>query len=157
MGCAIIRDNLRIIHDKICKDFNGTMLKMGRESRGLSLKKLAKHMGWRVDHLREMELGLRKPTEYDEDKLCEYLYFPHPFFYCKTEIKDVPDIVHVCGSGVQPCSNCGEVADYLCDYPVGEGKTCDLNLCRKCRTHVGKFDFCNIHAEKNKVIRMIEN
>jgi hypothetical protein len=32
-----------------------------------------------------------------------------------------------------------------------------LHLCRKCRTHVGKFDFCPIHGEKNKVIKMIEN
>lgn len=35
----------------------------------------------------------------------------------------------VCGEGVIPCSVCGIVAEHLCDYPLGEGKTCDAPLC----------------------------
>jgi len=155
MGCAIIRDNIGIGKDG--NNFNGVMLKMGRQSRGLELEAFAKKVSLRKDSLREMELGLRYPTEIEIYRFSEYLDLPIAFFYRKTYIKDTPDIVHVCGSGIQPCSNCGEVADFLCDYPVGEGKTCDLHLCRKCRTHVGKFDFCPIHGEKNKVIKMIES
>lgn len=36
----------------------------------------------------------------------------------------------ICGEGIIPCSICGIVADYLCDYPLGKGKTCDAPLCR---------------------------
>ena len=36
----------------------------------------------------------------------------------------------ICGKGVVACCVCGAVADHLCDYPMGKGKTCDANLCR---------------------------
>ena len=35
----------------------------------------------------------------------------------------------VCGDLGPACIECGAVAEYLCDYPVGEGKTCDRPLC----------------------------
>ena len=37
----------------------------------------------------------------------------------------------ICGDGVAPC-RCGNVAEYLCDHPVGKGKTCDAPLCEAC-------------------------
>lgn len=65
----------------------------------------------------------------------------------------------VCGGGVQPCHSCGQVADYLCDYPIGDGKTCDLPLCEECRHKVADphnadsgidlgdgFDLCPTHV-----------
>lgn len=33
---------------------------------------------------------------------------------------------------VSRCSECGAIADILCDYPVGDDKTCDRNLCGHC-------------------------
>ena len=37
----------------------------------------------------------------------------------------------ICGRLGPHCndSRCNWVADYLCDYPVGNGKTCDRSLC----------------------------
>ena len=156
MGCAIIRDNIRM-SNKVGNKFNGHMLKCARESRGTDLENCAKYMCIRKDYLREIELGLRFPTEIEISRFAELLNFPEPFFFRETYVIDPHAIMTICGSGIQPCSNCGEVADYLCDYPVGEGKTCDLHLCRKCRTHIGKYDFCPIHTQQNKVIRMIES
>lgn len=41
---------------------------------------------------------------------------------------------------------CGQIADYLCDYPVGEGKTCDMKMCKKCANHVkGDMHYCDEH------------
>ncbi len=37
----------------------------------------------------------------------------------------------ICGSAVVPCSQCGRSADYLCDWPLGKGKTCDAPLCER--------------------------
>ena len=28
-----------------------------------------------------------------------------------------------------PCAECGDVPEFLCDYPVGKEKTCDRPLC----------------------------
>ena len=37
----------------------------------------------------------------------------------------------ICGKLGPHCAaeKCAAVSDFLCDYPVGEGKTCDLPLC----------------------------
>ena len=35
----------------------------------------------------------------------------------------------LCGDIGSHCAECGWVGDYLCDYPVGEEKTCDRPLC----------------------------
>lgn len=34
----------------------------------------------------------------------------------------------LCGDLGPPC-HCGAVGGFLCDYPVGEGRTCDVALC----------------------------
>lgn len=41
---------------------------------------------------------------------------------------------------------CGDFGDYLCDYPVGEGKTCDVPMCERDRHSVApEIDYCNTH------------
>lgn len=54
--------------------------------------------------------------------------------------------VFLCGEiEVQVCG-CQTASDYLCDYPVGDGKTCDLPLCDACRKNIGEErDLCAIH------------
>jgi len=55
-----------------------------------------------------------------------------------------------CGAG-KPEPNCDHpdcwyLADNLCDYPIGDGKTCDLLLCFEHRFSMGSnIDFCRIH------------
>ena len=56
----------------------------------------------------------------------------------------------ICTKGsvkIQYCDFCGSpFADALCDYPIGDGKTCDRKLCSKCRAHVGmNTDLCPKH------------
>lgn len=44
---------------------------------------------------------------------------------------------------------CGHFTTHLCDEPVGDGKTCDLPLCKCCRSPVGDdLDLCVIHASR---------
>jgi hypothetical protein len=46
------------------------------------------------------------------------------------------------------CRACICVADFLCDYPMGEGKTCDAPMCRKHAREVGPDrHYCPWHAE----------
>ena len=53
----------------------------------------------------------------------------------------------------QPCCECGKPSDRLCDWPAGEGKTCDRPLCRRhARQPVPEFgkpnpdiDYCPEH------------
>lgn len=69
----------------------------------------------------------------------------------------------VCGRDLDEaiCSvpGCGQFCDYLCDWPMGRGKTCDLALCGDHRHDVGEErDFCEIHFrefEKKTGLRRI--
>ncbi|WP_288637019.1 hypothetical protein [uncultured Oxalobacter sp.] len=46
------------------------------------------------------------------------------------------------------CVDCGYVADILCDYPVGEGLTCDRSLCSGCAVEVApNLHYCKTHYE----------
>lgn len=52
----------------------------------------------------------------------------------------------ICGSGVFPCESCGQMSDYLCDYPMGKGKTCDLAMCDECAYPIAEDrHLCPIH------------
>ncbi len=50
----------------------------------------------------------------------------------------------MCGSGIIPCSTCGCIADHLCDYPMGKGKTCSAPLCD---AHAIKVDRVNAQMQ----------
>lgn len=60
------------------------------------------------------------------------------------------------------CRKCSAVSDKLCDYPVGEDKTCDAPLCIEHAINIaGDIDYCPDHAKgylewleaKQKVIK----
>lgn len=53
----------------------------------------------------------------------------------------------MCGDLGPQCS-CGSAADFLCDWPVGNDKTCDRNLCQWCATQVfADTHYCRDHAQ----------
>jgi len=56
----------------------------------------------------------------------------------------------MCGESRQnACHRCGFVADFLCDYPIGKGKSCDLELCEECSQEVGQdWHFCAVHLSE---------
>jgi hypothetical protein len=64
--------------------------------------------------------------------------------------RDKGGVMFICGSGVEPCSVCGRMAQALCDYPVGPRKTCDQPLCDKHAIKQGAewqdIHFCPTHV-----------
>ena len=52
----------------------------------------------------------------------------------------------ICGKLGKPCASCSRPADYLCDFPVGKGKTCDRRMCEKHAAEVGPdLHYCTAH------------
>jgi hypothetical protein len=59
------------------------------------------------------------------------------------------------GQRAKPCRQCGRPSTKLCDYPLRgakAGKTCDVPMCSRCATTVGRsgsdtIDYCRVHAE----------
>jgi hypothetical protein len=57
-------------------------------------------------------------------------------------------IIHMCGDLGDHCADCAWVGEILCDYPVGEGKTCDRILCRSHAKEIGEdLHYCKTHYE----------
>jgi hypothetical protein len=58
------------------------------------------------------------------------------------------------GSMSKPCKSCGRRSTKLCDYKLSgskSGKTCDVPICDRCATSVGKnLDLCPVHARMQK-------
>lgn len=59
----------------------------------------------------------------------------------------------VCSRGQRPpdigmcqTDGCSARAERLCDWPAGEGKTCDKKICPRCAKRVGPDkDYCEEH------------
>lgn len=43
----------------------------------------------------------------------------------------------ICGDLGEHCIECGAIADSLCDYLVGNDKTCDRHLCEEHAKQIG--------------------
>lgn len=58
-------------------------------------------------------------------------------------------IMIICGDShisPNPCRDCICEADFLCDYPVGNDKTCDAKLCEKHSHEISPgIHYCNSH------------
>lgn len=56
---------------------------------------------------------------------------------------------HMCGELGPHCADCGDAGDNLCDYPVGDGKTCDRNICDfHSREIAPNMHYCDQHHKE---------
>jgi hypothetical protein len=52
----------------------------------------------------------------------------------------------ICGDLGEQCAECGWLGENLCDYPVGEGKTCDRLLCDEHANEIAPdLHYCAAH------------
>lgn len=55
----------------------------------------------------------------------------------------------LCGNLGAHCSYCGDVGEFLCDYPVGNGKTCDRQVCKSHANEVADdVHYCHSHHQE---------
>lgn len=61
---------------------------------------------------------------------------------------------HICGDLGPHCGECGDLGAYLCDYPVGQDKTCDRLLCGfHAQLIAPELHYCEPHAAEFKAFR----
>jgi hypothetical protein len=158
MSCAIIKDYYTLKLDKNGKSIDGTfnpiMFKQAYLMSGYSLDNIEPftidtHI--KEDRLRAFDKGTLEPNDGELVYLANAFGVLQKFFFQVTEKLEHPTIWFVCGDGVIPCKSCGQISKYLCDYPIGNGKTCDIELCEDCKVTIGKFDFCPVHALQFKI------
>lgn len=72
----------------------------------------------------------RKPPSHDEYKTWVMMgYLGSYDRYAATVNQSAIETVFVHGDLGKHCTECAAPSDNLCDYPVGDGKTCDRPLC----------------------------
>jgi len=147
MGCAYYYDEWTTDVFGLTDTFNGFSLKQAREAKGYSLEALAIDMNKPIQYLMQLEEGMREPSTEDFNHFEVLLGVLPTFFYLPTIKLEEPRLIFVCGEGIRGCHFCGKVADYLCDCPLGNGKTCDLPICDEHRQPIGAFDFCPLHPQ----------
>jgi len=53
---------------------------------------------------------------------------------------------HICGDLGPHCAECADVGVNLCDYPVGDNKTCDRTLCENHSNDIApNMHYCKAH------------
>jgi len=63
-------------------------------------------------------------------------------------------IGHICGELGPHCADCGDVAENLCDFPVGDGLTCDRKICTYHSHEVAPgIHYCDQHYAEWKKFR----
>lgn len=68
--------------------------------------------------------------------------------YCAAKNRNVGGMMFVCGDLGAHCADCMAVGDFLCDYPVGDGKTCDRPICGDHAHEIGPdLHYCNAHYQ----------
>jgi hypothetical protein len=83
------------------------------------------------------------PVRYQEEK--RRIFPEHYVFMCGEDLD--PDELPLCST-----PGCEYLADFLCDEPMGDGKTCDLPLCKEHATEVGEeVHLCPIHKTRQPV------
>jgi len=142
MGCAFIRGKSI---GKKAKAFNIEMAELAAEARGMRLEKLYRKVPKLAEAKRHM-----KPVDFiTQFEVSLLLDFPIPFFYRQVKPKSQSKPIIMCGSGIIPCAFCGHAADFRCDAPIGDGRTCDLPLCTEHKHHrpdIGSdIDYCPHH------------
>jgi len=104
-----------------------------------------------VNHFPILAKGRLKTLRADyitQFEIAMYLNFPIEFFYRKKGTTKTKG--WICGEGIRSCAFCGKEAYFLCDFPIGDGRTCDLPICKDCKTHradIGlDIDYCPHHS-----------
>ena len=70
--------------------FNPLLMRLGRESRGMTQKDLARASGLSQGQVSKLEIGQREPTGETVDRLSSALRYPPSFFYESLDYRNVP-------------------------------------------------------------------
>lgn len=63
--------------------------------------------------------------------------------------RDGKPLGYICGELGPHCGCCGGVSEFMCDYPVGDSKTCDRHLCEFHATEVAPdVHYCPGHMKE---------
>jgi hypothetical protein len=144
MGC-VIANSTKWIKSKI---FEISAVEEAVEARGISKAKIYQKFPKLLESKR-----YQKPVDVlTQFEISEYLHFPIDFFFHRN-VPDQKRIIFMCGKGLVSCAFCGHLAEYYCDYPIGDGRTCDLPLCKEHKKHrpdIGvDIDYCPHHKGKS--------
>ncbi|CAG9184416.1 hypothetical protein [Cupriavidus pampae] len=74
--------------------------------------------------------------------------------YCTAKNRTAGQNSFLCGELGPHCADCADVGAYLCDYPVGDGKTCDRSMCDSHAHEIAhELHYCDAHYKMWEVFK----
>ena len=68
--------------------------------------------------------------------------------YCRAKENTAGQTMFICGDLGEHCADCSALGEFLCDFPVGEGKTCDRPICEQHAHEIGpELHYCKAHHQ----------
>lgn len=89
---------------------------------------------------------IRPPSRKEYDQWVQLGYLGTWDDYCHGKKGEVGSKIFICGDLGPHCSDCSGFGDFLCDYPVGNGLTCDRAICVDHANEIGPdLHYCATH------------
>lgn len=88
-----------------------------------------------------------KPPSHDEYKTWVLMGYLGSYEMYEQSVRERGDgLIHINGDLGPHCTECAAPGENLCDYPVGDDKTCDRRLCDDHSTEVAPdVHYCRAH------------
>jgi len=68
--------------------------------------------------------------------------------YCRAKEGTAGQTVFICGDLGDHCADCSALGEFLCDFPVGDGKTCDRPICEEHAHEIApELHYCDAHLK----------
>ncbi|WP_432262812.1 hypothetical protein [Cupriavidus sp. TMH.W2] len=91
---------------------------------------------------------VKPPTRAEYEEWVRMGYLRSWEAYCEAKSRSAGQTFFICGELGQHCADCAAVGAFLCDYPVGEGKTCDRPMCADHAHEIGhELHYCAAHHQ----------
>jgi hypothetical protein len=66
--------------------------------------------------------------------------------YLRIKSNSIGSRIFICGDLGEHCADCSGFGDFLCDYPVGDSKTCDRLICADHAHEIStEIHYCDTH------------
>lgn len=89
---------------------------------------------------------IKGPTRAEFDLWVSMGYLGTWDHYCATKAPTVGQRMFITGDLGPHCADCADLGEFLCDYPVGNGKTCDRSICGEHAHEIGPdLHYCDAH------------
>lgn len=91
---------------------------------------------------------IKPPSREEYEQWKQFGYLGTWDQYSAAKSSEIGGTMFICGDLGDHCADCMALGEFLCDYPVGDGKTCDRPICGDHAHEIGhEIHYCVGHYQ----------